>query len=86
MSVSVARVIEQIVDWTHEEIIALEEHLGLHPNRKAAAVAQAEPTVVDPVQPSVVTPLQTDGTVIVSNGDSAFAQQVSAVAGDDHGA
>lgn len=34
MAFSVGKIISDIVDWTHEEIVALEAHLGMHPNRK----------------------------------------------------
>lgn len=72
MAISVARAIELIVDWTHEEILALEAHLGIHPNRKPAVVQEA-PTVAAPVEPqaSVVAAQPETVTSTGSSGASA---------------
>lgn len=65
MAISVARAIELIVDWTHEEIIALEAHLGIHPNRKPPVVL--DHNFVDP-------PPEADGRVTIFDHASANTQ------------
>lgn len=53
MAITVARAIELIVDWTHEEILALERHLGFHPNRKPPEIVTvADAHAVAALQPA----------------------------------
>lgn len=53
MAITVSRAIELIVDWTHEEILALERHLGFHPNRKPPeiTITATEALAVAALQP-----------------------------------
>lgn len=61
--ITVARVIEQIVDWTHTEIVALEAHLGVHPNRAPSPApdpnAPKAEVPADPQVQAVVNGLET---------------------------
>lgn len=60
MPFTVAKIIHDITDWTHAEIVALEAHLGIHPNRKPAEPAPkpAETEVADPDVQKVVNGLE----------------------------
>lgn len=68
--ISVARVIEQIVDWTEEEVRALEAHLGVHPCRTAQPVAVeigAGGAVISSAKPQGAT----DGTQEAAHSDGS---------------
>lgn len=78
MAITVARAIELIVDWTHEEILALERHLGFHPNRKppeititateALAIAALQPQEQPVVQEIKTEVSEPEGGPVIGDG------------------